>query len=472
MRPRCRTMPPMSWTSNGRMWTERQAASRATAKAGTSRSSVLAPASIWALSSAVLARSSASERAWICGSSSLMAATVGSIFLTSRSCWLPKILVRIVLIIEVLAWDQGTTARQGRLEAARQAPTTRSLAERFPSSPRGARGLRRAGRGVVEYVGEGVDGIAVHPDLVVEMIAGRAAGIADPAHDVAALDPLARADLDAGHVAVAGGDPEAVGDVDRLAQAGDLAGLDDDAVGARPHRLARRRGDIDALVDAAAVGEGVAAVAEAAGQDAAHRGDGGRRGDPAHPLRQPGLDRVQRPGEHAGPALQRRQVPGRDLVDRGAAADAGLGRAALQAVHAGHDGELAGALLVVDELLLEPLDARLEGLVRPAETVVLGLQAGDLDGVDPGAEVGPGEEGRGEGEEQEGGRQQADLQVRHPPLAQLGVGVGDDDDRVVPFRHELSYKGPDELDSENLDAWRSRLSRSIVCRGPGMSRGR
>src|SRR5881394_2762500 len=97
-----------------------------------------------------------------------------------------------------------------------------------------------------------------------EMKAGRAAGVADPAHDVAALDPLARADVDVRHVAVAGGDSETMGEVDRLAQSGDLAGFDDDAVGARPHRLAGGGSDIDALMGATAVGERIAAITETA----------------------------------------------------------------------------------------------------------------------------------------------------------------------------------------------------------------
>jgi len=80
---------------------ERRASYAADITYGTNRSSVVAPAASWALNSAVLVRSSSSERALICGSISLMAATIGSNFLTSRSCWLPKTLVRIVLIIEV-----------------------------------------------------------------------------------------------------------------------------------------------------------------------------------------------------------------------------------------------------------------------------------------------------------------------------------------------------------------------------------
>ncbi len=86
------------------------------------------------------------------------------------------------------------------------------------------------------------------------------------------------------------------------------------------------------------------------------------------------------------------------------------------------------------------LDARFKGLVRLAELIVLRLETGDLDWIDLGAEVRPGEERGSERKEQESGSEDADLQVRDPPLPQLGVSVGDDDDRVVPFRHELSYR--------------------------------
>src|SRR3978361_2168390 len=171
MRPLLSTMPPISWTSNGRMWTERQAASRATAEAGIRRSSRLAPLSSWVLNSAVLARSSASERALICGSISLMAATIGSSFLTSRSCWLPKILVRIVLIFEV-SLSGGNTRNRAKAASVYNLESTRKIP---PAARRRRVGARRAPGGeghlrgardrVVEDVAEGVDGGAVdaHP---------------------------------------------------------------------------------------------------------------------------------------------------------------------------------------------------------------------------------------------------------------------------------------------------------------------
>src|SRR6185436_19223339 len=85
-------------------------------------------------------------------------------------------------------------------------------------------------------------------------------------------------------------------------------------------------------------------------------------------------------------------------------------------------------------------DARLELQVDLPELLVLALEAGDLDRVDPGAEVGPDEEGCGEGEEEERAGDEPDLEVRDPPLAQLGMGVRDEDDRVVLSWHGQLYK--------------------------------
>src|SRR6202035_4782869 len=178
------------------------------------------------------------------------------------------------------------------------ATTTSSLAERFRRPGAGDRGERRwppspmsgtLGRaaGVVEDVGEGVDGGAVEADFVVEVRAGGAAGAADAADRVAAVDALAGADVDLGEVAVAGGDAEAVREVDRLAVAAGRGGEHHQAVGGGEDGLAGGGGDVDPLVDAGTVGHGIAAGAEAAGQDAAHRRDGRGGGHPAHPLAEP-----------------------------------------------------------------------------------------------------------------------------------------------------------------------------------------
>src|SRR5439155_276631 len=68
--------------------------------------------------SAVLARSWSSERTLISGSSALMSATMGSIFLTSRSCFEPKIVVNTLSIMMVFS-QQQTNRRSGRGSAGR-----------------------------------------------------------------------------------------------------------------------------------------------------------------------------------------------------------------------------------------------------------------------------------------------------------------------------------------------------------------
>src|SRR5881396_1485456 len=80
--PSWRTMPPISWTSKGRMPTVRRAASRATANASGSSS-------------------------WTDGSSAFVASTAGIMRLTSRSCLVPKIFRRIASIITI---DYGTSS--------------------------------------------------------------------------------------------------------------------------------------------------------------------------------------------------------------------------------------------------------------------------------------------------------------------------------------------------------------------------
>src|SRR5207245_4429066 len=99
--PSWRTMPPISWTSKGRMPTVRRAASRATANASGSSASTDSPASRRFLNSSVFARSSASPSAWTDGSSAFVASTVGIMRLTSRSCLVPKIFRRIASIITI-----------------------------------------------------------------------------------------------------------------------------------------------------------------------------------------------------------------------------------------------------------------------------------------------------------------------------------------------------------------------------------
>jgi hypothetical protein len=211
------------------------------------------------------------------------------------------------------------------------------------------------------------------------------------------------------------------------------------------------------------VGHRVAAEAEAAGEDPLDRRDGRSGGDPEQALLELGLDRVQGLRElrrEVGHLRQRRNavlaaahaghlahtvgdavgdIPGGVTgIERRAAADAAF-RPAAQAVHAGDDGELARPVLIVAELGLKRTQAALELQVRLPQAVVLPLQAGDFCRARARMEVGPDEEGGDAGQEEEGAGGQADLQVRHAPLAQLRVGMGDEDDSVVRSRHRMGF---------------------------------
>src|SRR2546427_6809302 len=99
MVPSCSTMPPMSWTSKWRMPTLRRAASRQTAKASVRTSSTVSPPARRFLNSSDFARRAVSSSGWSDGSSALMAATMGIIRLTSRSCLVPKIFFSSASII-------------------------------------------------------------------------------------------------------------------------------------------------------------------------------------------------------------------------------------------------------------------------------------------------------------------------------------------------------------------------------------
>src|SRR5437667_460194 len=132
--PSWRTIPPISWTSKGRMPTVRRAASRATANASGSSASTDSPASRRFLNSSVFARSSASPSAWTDGSSAFVASTVGIMRLTSRSCLVPKIFRRIASIITI---DYGISrdsrppfARSGRAEQLARVAARRHARER------------------------------------------------------------------------------------------------------------------------------------------------------------------------------------------------------------------------------------------------------------------------------------------------------------------------------------------------------
>src|SRR5436189_211327 len=94
--------------------------------------------------------------------------------------------------------------------------------------------------------GHGIDRAAVDPDLVVQVAAGRAAGRAHQADQIAAVDALAGQGDPLREVAVAGLDALAVVDLDQIAVAAIVPfGASDDAVCGRVDRGAHRAGEID-----------------------------------------------------------------------------------------------------------------------------------------------------------------------------------------------------------------------------------
>ena len=96
-----------------------------------------------------------------------------------------------------------------------------------------------------------------------EVRAGRAAGRADVADDVAALHRLARLDVEPAQVAVARRQPEVVPDDDQVAVVAGVRGRLDRAVGGRVDRLALLGRDVEPLMEAGLAGERIRTAAEA-----------------------------------------------------------------------------------------------------------------------------------------------------------------------------------------------------------------
>src|SRR6266850_1642181 len=117
--PSWSTMPPMSCTSKCRMPSERRPASRHTANASGSTSSTSAPSARRLRSSSVLPRRAASSRVWRADSSALISTTTGIIRLTSRSCLVPKIFLRIASIIAGSLYAPASGALRAAQERAR-----------------------------------------------------------------------------------------------------------------------------------------------------------------------------------------------------------------------------------------------------------------------------------------------------------------------------------------------------------------
>src|SRR5215470_5679057 len=118
--PSCSTMPPISCTSKWRIPSARRAASRHTANASGNTSSISAPSANRLRSSSVLPRSAPSSSACIAGSSALIVDTTGNIRLTSRSCLVPKIFLRIASIIASTLY--APASRLLRTATAQQCP--------------------------------------------------------------------------------------------------------------------------------------------------------------------------------------------------------------------------------------------------------------------------------------------------------------------------------------------------------------
>src|SRR5687768_6018402 len=97
------------------------------------------------------------------------------------------------------------------------------------------------------HEGDRVDGAAVDPDLIMQMAAGRTAGGAHAADDLAASDALAGSDCKRRKVAVAGFDAAAVVELDQIAiAAAVVACFGNDAVGGRVNWRSDRARKVDA----------------------------------------------------------------------------------------------------------------------------------------------------------------------------------------------------------------------------------
>ncbi len=245
-------------------------------------------------------------------------------------------------------------------------------------------------------------------------------------------------------MAVAGGDAVAVREVDGVAQTADAARLDDQGVAGGDDLLAPGSVDVDAAVEGPPLGEGIPAVAEAAGQEPLDRGDGRGLGDPQVAFHELVLQRREMVLDLVGPRLEEVQAlaagilglprlrRGQELAhfDRERAADAGFRRRG-QLGDAGHDRQLVHLLVELRQLVLDVADRPLEDLVVLLERRVLLLDLVELAAVERGAEVEDGGGDAAEGEDRQAPEYEAGLEGCEAPLAELGPRVGDEDDRVL-----------------------------------------
>src|SRR5262249_49504184 len=115
--------------------------------------------------------------------------------------------------------------------------------------------------GAEEFLG--VDSLAIDTGLVVQVRAGRAAGRADLADDLADLHVLTDLDQDRREVAVARREAVAVIDLDHATVATRPSGRRHRAVRGDAHRIAGRRAEIEAGVHGGPAEERIGAHAKA-----------------------------------------------------------------------------------------------------------------------------------------------------------------------------------------------------------------
>ena len=241
--------------------------------------------------------------------------------------------------------------------------------------------------------GHRVGQTAVHPDLVMQVGAGRSAGGADIADHVAALDVLIADDAEARKMAVLGDDAEAVVERHHVAVGAVGACGRDGRVAGREDGLAVVGGDIEAGMKVPLVREGIPAVAVTGREPAGHRPDRrGRRREGVPPL-DAVTDRVEAAFDHAEQVAEHAQRgvgrPGAQQRGERGAADAAHGPRLddrRQLVHraAGvrvHSGPLAK--LIHGRLQRRNLPHELAGRLTIA--VVL-----DLEGLGGASEIGDG----------------------------------------------------------------------------------
>src|SRR5690606_37461512 len=239
-------------------------ASRHTAKASGSTLSSDSPLATRWRNSGVLALSSASDSACICGSRALIFLTIPPNCLTRRSLRLPKTLVSRRLSIGVPDTVTGTWPGPGRragIEKGRDWRPFRWQRALYRGGARGrlqgrrpqsgpARPPRRwlPERDLAQELARVVQP-PVLPDLQVHVDPGGTPGRAGLGHLLAGAHQVAHLHRVAGVVGVAGDEAVAVVDLDHVAIAAAHARIADHAIGHAHHRVAGPGVEIDALVE-------------------------------------------------------------------------------------------------------------------------------------------------------------------------------------------------------------------------------